>query len=311
MRRLTLAAAGLNRRQLLVGMAGAATMLLLHRRSYGEAGEIERIVSVGGAITEIVFALGAGNKVVAVDTTSCYPLQATAALPKVGYLRTLATEGLLSMKPDLILLDADAGPADVLDQLKRLGAPVVHFTERPSAQSVADKILFVGTALKQADKAAGIAATFRHDLATVAASVKLLLQRPRVLFLMNAGTTGLRGAGSGTAAAEMITLAGGRNAFAQSAGYKTISAEAALIADPEAIVMMSQTLDELGGRDGVAKLPVLAKTKAAQEGRIFGFDGNYLLGFGPRTAHAIAAFATVLHPQDDIVAPPPRPWTMA
>ncbi|HWU00052.1 MAG TPA: ABC transporter substrate-binding protein, partial [Terriglobales bacterium] len=299
-----------SRRQLLAGLAGLAGAVLLHRPSYGEAGAIERIVSVGGAITEIVFALGFGNKVVAVDTTSCYPLQATAALPKVGYLRSLAAEGLLSMKPDLILLDADAGPADVLDQLKRLAAPVAHFIERPSAQSVADKIIFVGAALKQADKAAEIAATFRQDLATVAASVKLLLQRPRVLFLMNAGTTGLRGAGGGTAAAEMIALAGGRNAFGDSSGYKTISAEAALIANPGAIVMMSQTLDELGGRDGVAKLPVLAKTKAAQEGRIFGFDGNYLLGFGPRTAHAVAAFATVLHPQGDIVALPPRPWTM-
>jgi len=310
MRRRVIGAA-ISRRQALAGLASLSATLLLQRPSYGKGQTIQRIVSVGGAITEIVFALGVGNKVVAVDTTSCYPLQATAALPKVGYLRTLATEGLLSTKPDLILLDADAGPADVLEQLQRLGAPLVHFTERPSATLIGDKILFVGKALKVADKAAEIAGVFRQDLTAVTAQVEKLPQRPRVLFLMNAGATGLRGAGGGTAAAEMISLAGGHNAFGEVTGYKTISSEAALIADPEVIVMMSQMVDELGGVDAVGKLPVLAKTKAARDRRILSFDGNYLLGFGPRTAHAVADFAAALHLQAQLVMPPPRPWTTA
>jgi iron complex transport system substrate-binding protein len=301
-------AAVTTRRRLLAGLAGFSASLLLHRAGHGAAATIQRIVSVGGAVTEVVFALGAGGKLVAVDTTSSYPMQATAALPKVGYLRTLAAEGLLSMRPDLILLDADAGPADVLAQLQRLGAPMAHFTERPSAVSIADKIVFVGGALQAEDKAAEIAAAFRQDLADVTAQVEKLL-RPRVLFLMNAGATGLRAAGGGTAAAEMIALAGGHNAFGEVTGYKTISAEAALIADPEVILMMSQMVDELGGPAGVAKLPMLARTKAARDGRILGFDGNYLLGFGPRTAHAAADLAAALHPQARLVMPPPRPWT--
>ena len=87
----------------------------------------QRIVTVGGAMTEIVFALGEGAHVVAVDTTSLYPWRAVAPLPKVGYLRQLAVEGLLSTKPDLILADVDAGPKEVLDQLQSMGAPVAHF----------------------------------------------------------------------------------------------------------------------------------------------------------------------------------------
>ncbi|HVJ41060.1 MAG TPA: ABC transporter substrate-binding protein [Dongiaceae bacterium] len=306
----------IGRRGVLAGLVAIGGVMLLRRPLHAETiggatTQVRRIVSVGGAMTEIVFALGDGGRLVAVDTTSLYPAQATAALPKVGYLRTLSTEGVLSTKPDLILLDADAGPTDVIDQLQRLGAPLARFKERPSAASISDKIVFVGAALHQAEEAAKMAALFRQDLAEVTAGVDKLQQQPSVLFLMNAGATGLRGAGSNTAAAEMIVLAGGRNVFAQTSGYKAVSAEAALIANPDVILMMSQTVAELGGAEAIADLPVLAKTKAARNRRIFGFDGNYLLGFGPRTAHAVADLAGVLHPQDSISAPPPRPWTTA
>ena len=144
------AGAPLRRRQVLAGLAGiiggVAGMGLIPGQGRAAAPAM-RIVCVGGAITEIVSALRLGAKIVAVDTTSLFPPRLIADLPKVGYLRMLSTEGLLSTKPDLILLDADAGPADVLDQLHRMGAPMAHFTERPSAKSVADKIIFVGKAL--------------------------------------------------------------------------------------------------------------------------------------------------------------------
>lgn len=305
------ALAGIGRRGVLAGLAGIAGATMLHRPLYGEGMRAARIVSVGGAMTEIVFALGAGGRLIAVDTTSLYPVQATAALPKVGYLRSLSAEGVLSTRPDLILLDADAGPVDVVDQLQRLGTRIAHFTERPSAAAVGDKIAFVGAALNRPAEAAEMAALFRRDLAAVTASIGHLQQRPGILFLMNAGAAGLRGAGNGTAAAEMVALAGGRNVFGQASGYKTVTAEAAVIADPDAILMMSQTIAELGGIDRVAGLPVLARTKAARERRIFGFDGNYLLGFGPRTAHALADLAAALHPQGSISPLPPRPWTSA
>lgn len=299
--------AGLSRRQVLAGLAGGAAVVLVPEKV--KAASVGRIVTVGGAMTEIVYALGEGGRIVAVDTTSLFPRQVVTDLPKVGYLRMLSTEGLLSTKPDLILLDADAGPADVLDQLRRMGAPIAHFTERPSAKSVIDKIAFVGKSLNETAKADEISQLYAADLTQVEQVVASLPQRPSVLFVMDAGATGLRGAGSGTAAAQMIDLAGGRNAFGDATGYKAVSGESALIANPDVILMMGQAIDALGSVDAVAALPALAQLTAARNRRIIGMDGNYLLGFGPRTAHAIRDLAAALHPQSAVPALPSRPWT--
>jgi iron complex transport system substrate-binding protein len=274
-----------------------------------DASAVRRVVTVGGAITEIAFGLGEGAKIVAVDTTSLYPPQAVADLPKVGYMRQLSTEGLLSTRPDLILLDADAGPPDIVAQLARMAPRVAQFQERSSAASVAGKITFVGGALGQEAKARAMTDFFTADLMAVERVVRNLSKKPKVLFLMNAGSTGLRAAGAQTGAADMISLAGGVNAFGMMSGYKPLAAEAALQADPEVVLVMDQTLAELGGVGGLAKLPALVNLRAVQDGRVIGMDGAYLLGFGPRTAHAARDLVAALHPQLSIPSLPARPWS--
>jgi len=269
----------------------------------------QRIVTVGGAMTEIVFALGEGAHVVAVDTTSLYPWRAVAPLPKVGYLRQLAVEGLLSTKPDLILADVDAGPKDVLDQLESMGAPVAHFKAEHTVDSVIPKIRFVGEALGKQAAAEAIVAGYAADFKAIEAAVAGLGDHPKAIFLMSAGPAGLRGAGDGTAAAEMIARAGAVNSFGGTKGYKPVSPESALAADPDTILMMKQSVDELGGVNAVAMLPALEKLKAARAKRIVAFDGNYMLNFGPRTAHAIRDLAASLHPDASLPQLPERPWT--
>lgn len=297
----------LGRRQFLAGLAALTAVPLTATTT--RASPLVRIVTVGGAVTEIAFALGEGPRIVAVDTTSLYPPQAVAELPKVGYLRQLSTEGLLSVRPDLILLDTDAGPPDILEQLVHLAPRVAQFREPPSARSVARKITFVGGALGQEVRARTMAEFYAADMASIGNIVLDLPTRPKVLFLMNAGATGLRAAGAQTAAAEMIDLAGGVNAFGMLTGYKPLAAEAAAMADPDAILLMDQTLAELGGISGLAKLPVLAGLRATKTGRVIGMDGAYLLGFGPRTAHATRDLAAALHPLTSIPALPSRPWS--
>jgi iron complex transport system substrate-binding protein len=297
---------------------------MMHRRTFLAAGAAliaarpalaatapQRIVAIGGAMTEIVFALGEGAHVVAVDTTSLYPWRAVAPLPKVGYLRQLSVEGILSTKPDLILADVDAGPKDVLDQLQSMGAPVAHFHAEHTVDSVVPKIRFVGEALGHQPEAEAMVEAYSADLEAIKAEVAGLTRHPKVLFLIAAGTTGLRGAGDGTAAGEMIARAGGVNSFAGVSNYKPVSAEAALAANPDAILMMKQSVDEVGGIDAVAMLPALAKLKAAKEKRIIALDGNYMLNFGPRTAHAIRDLAAALHPDASLPVLPERAWTTA
>lgn len=297
----------IGRRAILLGLG--ATFVLPHAGT--RAAPAKRIVSVGGAITEIIFALARGNEIVAVDTTSNYPFERTEKLPKVGYLRALATEGILSMRPDIILADHDAGPPDVMRQLQSMGVDLQHFAQRASADTVAAKIDFVGAALGASDGARAISAAYTADLAAIRQSVSELQGRPSVLFLLNAGANGLRGAGTGTGADDMIRLAGAANAFGAVSGYQSVSPESVLMANPDFILMMQQSIDEIGGIRQVGALPALTPLRAAEEGRIIGMHGSYILGFGPRTAHAARDLAAALHRQEQVAELPARPWAEA
>ena len=298
-----------SRRAFLGGLAATGFLGASNGQAAGEqVSGGRRIVSIGGAVTEIVFALGHGGDVVATDTTSDFPGEFTAALPKVGYLRALASEGILSLKPDLVLADHDAGPPDALRQIAEVGVALQHFPEKPGADGVPAKIAFIGRALRDEAASGDLAAAFAADLAAIRTAVAALEKRPSVLFLLNAGATGLRGAGAATGAHEMIELSGGRNAFGAAEGYQSVSPEAALAADPDFILMMRQSIEEVGGVEAVRRLPVLAHLKATAEGRILGLPGSYLLGFGPRTAHAARDLAALLHPGARLPALPLRPW---
>jgi iron complex transport system substrate-binding protein len=293
----------IGRRAFLVGAGLAAAMPIGRARAGGK-----RIVCAGGAMTEIVFALGHGDSVVAVDTTSWFPYERVSKLPKIGYLRMLAAEGLLSTQPDLILADHDAGPPDVMLQLQTMKINLRQFPDKSTAESVGAKINFVGDALGEADKAREMRAAYTSDLQNLQDAVGELTATPSVLFLLNAASNGLRGAGASTGADDIIRRAGGRNAFGAAKGYQSVSPESALTADPAFILLMKETLDEMGGIEQVKALPALAHLKAVAEGRIIAMPGSYLLGFGPRTAHAAWELATQLHPQETLPALPKRPW---
>lgn len=293
----------IGRRAFLIGAGLAALLPTGHAQAVAK-----RIVCAGGAMTEIVFALGHGDEVVAVDTTSWFPYERVSKLPKIGYLRMLAAEGLLSTQPDLILADHDAGPPDVMLQLQSMKINLHQFPDKSTAETVGAKINFVGESLGEADKAHEIAVAYESDLQTLHSAVGKLSAKPSVLFLLNAASNGLRGAGAGTGADDIIRLAGGNNAFGDVKGYQSVSPESVLTADPAFILLMKETLDEMGGIEQVKALPALAHLKAVAEGRIIAMHGSYLLGFGPRTAHAAWELAKQLHPQETLPALPKRPW---
>ncbi len=129
----------LSRRALL---AAAAAGALAPRTAAAQAAT--RIAALGGAVTEILYRLGAGGRIVAVDTTSLYPPEALREKPNVGYLRALSAEGVLAQQPDLIIAAEGAGPPAVLTQLREAGLRVETVTEPPSPEGVLDKIETVG-----------------------------------------------------------------------------------------------------------------------------------------------------------------------
>jgi iron complex transport system substrate-binding protein len=254
----------------------------------------QRVVTIGGDVTEIVYALGAGDRVVCDDQTSLYPATATR-LRQVGYVRTLAAEGVLSCKPDLILASEDAGPPAAMTQLSGSGVRIVRVTNAHSPEAVLAKIATIADALNVPDRGAALRARFQTRLAAVKARVMPLKDRPRAVFLLAQGPGGAMAAGRGSAADAMLTLAGAQNVAGAFEGYKPLTPEAAIALRPDVIVIADHAARMLGGLEAFRARPEIAMTPAGKSGRIVMMDALLLLGFGPRTPDAISMLAAALH----------------
>jgi iron complex transport system substrate-binding protein len=252
-----------------------------------------RIIALGGDVTEIVYRLGEGSRLAGRDTTSTYPPEAKA-LPDVGYFRQLGAEGVLSLKPDLILASAAAGPPPVIEQLRSAGVRIVQLSSGFTPDILLAKVTTIAEELGVPRKGAALVEELKSKIETARSEAGKLPGRPRVLFLINAGNGAPLASGRDTAADALISLAEAENVFSAHTGYKPISAEAAAASAPDAIGLMEQTLAAMGGVDGVAKHPALSLTPAARNRKIFGRDGSYLLNFGPRLPEAILDFARAI-----------------
>ncbi|MBU8537628.1 heme/hemin ABC transporter substrate-binding protein [Falsiroseomonas tokyonensis] len=284
------------RRRALLGLA--ATLPLAARAAE------RRLVTVGGAVTETVFALGAGSQVAAVDSTSLFPAP-VRALPQVGYLRSLAPEGLISLNPDLLLLSDEAGPPQAIAVLRAAGAPVALIPDGAGAAAVPRKILAIAQALGLEGRP--LAEAVADDWARLDAPVAAL--RPvRAIFVLSAARGAPLVSGRGTHADALLGAVGAENVLRDFTGYRPLSAEAAALLAPEAIVMMQHALAEAGGVDAVLRTTALAVTPAAAARRVMAVDGAYALGFGPRAAHARRDLAALLHPRANLPSLPARPW---
>lgn len=257
----------------------------------------ERVVSLGGSVTEIIAALGEDDRLVGRDTTSTEP-PAIRALPDLGYVRRLSPEGVLSVRPDLILAEEGAGPPGTIELLQAGGVRLVTVPEARDAAGLARKIMVIGEALGTEEQAEALATRVTEELAQVTAAVEGGAPA-RVLFVLSAEGGRILASGRNTAADAMIRLAGGVNAIEGFEGYKPVTDEALAAAAPEVIVLMDRGAadpeGELKDSKAIAQLlsqPALAATPAGRAGRVVRMDGLYLLGFGPRTgaaAHDLAA----------------------
>lgn len=277
------------RRRALLSVSAATGLLSAARVAAGNATVAAlpaRIVSVGSDATEIVYALGAGDAVVATDTTSVWP-EAARHTPKVGYLRNLAAEGLLSLRPSLIVLAATAGPPTTLAQLRSLGVPMLELPGEYTLAAAREKIRRIGAAIGRSEAARRELADFDAQVQALRGVVATSTAEPRVAFLLNVREGSPQVAGTSTAADALLSLAGMRNAFAHE-GYKAVSREALAAARPDVIMMMTHVLEASGGVEAVARLPGILVTPAGQARRILAVDPAATLGFGPRLPGAAA-----------------------
>ena len=257
--------------------------------------KIERIVSVGGSVTEILYVLGLQDRIVAVDTTSFYPPAATKK-PNVGYLRALAAEPIIAMNPSLIIADGDAGPPAVLDQISGAGVPLVIAPKEKTLDAAFEKLAVVAKAVGREADGKAIEAAMRRDLAVVAKAVAGIEKKPRVLFLLSIGRSSPMAGGAKTSADTIIGLAGGINAAAGFEKYKQIPLEGMVALAPDVILVTERSLEALGGVDKLLARTEIAATPAGKNRRLIAMNGLLMLGFGPRTGQAARMLAEKLHP---------------
>ncbi|MCF7992373.1 MAG: hemin ABC transporter substrate-binding protein [Thiohalocapsa sp.] len=253
-----------------------------------------RLVSVDGAITEIVYALGAEDRLVGVDTTSKYP-PAAEALASVGYKRSLSAEGVLSLQPDLVLATDDAGPPEVLRQIDAAGVQVEQVPDEPTIEGLHSKIDTVARLLGRASEGKALRGRIDAELDRLSRQIRPAGDPPRVLFLLHTGAGNDLAAGRDSVADTVIRLAGGENVLHDAfSGYKPLGPEAALVGAPQVILVTKRNLDGLGGIDGLLRHASLSATPAGSARRVVAMDGPLLLAFGPRLATAVAELAAHL-----------------
>jgi len=259
--------------------------------------DASRVVTLGGVVTEIAFALGAQDQVVAVDESSSYPPEALAEKPSIGYYRFLSAEPVLATDPTLILGGAETGPPEVVSQLRDAGVTMVLLDDPKSLDGARELITAMGVALGRGPEAQAVVTSLDEEVAAAGDLVSRASDTPNVLFYFRPPGAPSLVAGTGTAADEMISLAGGKNAFASFDGYLPLTPEGIAAAAPDVILTTDASLTEVGGMDGLLAEPGIAETPAAADGRIVSMDDLYLLGFGPRTGQAITDLARLLHPE--------------
>lgn len=240
----------------------------------------ERIITLNGAITEMVCALGHQDKIVATDVTSTFP--STLKVKDLGHVRTLSIESIMALKPTLILAtEKDMNP-DLAAKLKASGTKVHIFKQEFSIQGTKNLIQEVATVLGEKNFTA-----LQSAIDKKVKTAKAIPSKPKVLFVYARGAGTLMVAGKNTPVDKMIALAGGQNAVNGFDDFKPLTPEALLANNPDYILFFDSGLQSLGGVEGALKIEGLAKTKAGKNKNIIAMDGALLSGFGPRVGEGV------------------------
>lgn len=265
----------------LLGGTGVA-----NAQAQGVYADSNRIVSVGGSLTEIIFALGEQDRLVARDTTSIFPAEALE-LPDIGYMRRLSPEGMLAFDPDLIIAEQGSGPPETIELLASADIAFVTIPDDFSRAGIVAKVNAVAKALGVPEKGAALAARIDADLKAAEEELQPQTRKKRVMFVLTAQGNRFLVSGTDTAADAIIRMAGAVNALTEFEGYKPITDEAISAAMPDVFLLMTSTGPVRVSDEDLISHPAVSITPAARTGSFVRLEGMFLLGFGPRTAQAV------------------------
>ena len=287
------------RRNILLKSASVAGWLGLGLEAFAQerpavSASAMRLISIGGALTEIIYLLKADTELVGVDTTSIYPTAATR-LPNVGYTRSLSSEGILALRPTQLIATEDAGPPIVLKQIVDAGIPLSISPSSHQFIDVIDRVRTIGRLVHKTDAAETLVSRLILEWSNTQNRVaNLKLNNTRVLFILSQNPSQLMVGGEKTSAAAMIAYAGARNAISGFSGFKPLTPEAVIAANPDVLLLTDQGMKSVGGIGGVLRLPGIKQTRAGKELKVVSLEAMYLLGFGPRMPLAVAELNLLL-----------------
>lgn len=243
----------------------------------------QRIVSLNGTLTELLFEFGLGDAVVAVDVTSTFPEQ-VQRLPKVGHSRSFQAEGILMHNPDVIIGKAEEVSPELRKQLEGTGVRVLVLEQEYSKEGTANLIKTVATELNIEHKTETLLERLNQDFTRISA----LSNKPRAMFIYARGAGTLLVAGSNTQMHALIDLAGGKNCFEELEGFKPLTAEGLVKHNPEVVILFEKGMESLNGREALASVPGITQTDAFKNDNFIIIDGQLASGFGPRLGIAAA-----------------------
>ena len=273
-------------------LASAQAQAQVHQKA-------EPLVTIGPSVTEIVYALGAGDQIIGTDQSSKTPEGAKVA--KLGYHRQLSAEGLISLKPSRIIGTDNMGPPAVLEQLKAAGVEVTIMPSGNTLNDLYQQINALADLFDRESAGAELRQNLQQDITVVnklAEKAKAKYGRTtKVIYMMAYGGTPLI-AGGNTTLDSLISLVGAQNpAKVSFSGYKPVTAEALLTMAPDVILVGQAVLNTAKNADGVLKLlPGIQTTPAGKNKAVVAIDDTALMsGFSPRIGDVALTLANDIY----------------
>ncbi|NQD69923.1 ABC transporter substrate-binding protein [Sphingobacterium shayense] len=244
-----------------------------------------RIVSLNGTVSEIVSALGLQEQIVGTDVASNYPSELEKK-PKVGHSKKIPVEGVLALRPNLIVGTKQDVNQETVEQFKQAGVRLILFDQEYTVDGAKNLIRNIADTLHQTVKGDSILKEFNKQMLAVQAFDKTT-KKPRVLFIYARGAGTMMVGGKGTQVDKVIELAGAENAAKDFDEYKPLTPEALVAYNPDVLLFFSSGLSSLGEEQGLLQVQGVTETNAGKNRRIIAMDGQLLSGFSPRLPQAI------------------------
>ena len=264
----------------------------------------QRIVCLSKHLTEMVFALGEGHDLVAVDLSSTYP-DSAKLLKTVGYHRALSPESIIAMEPDLVIHSNDIGPENVLPQITKAGLNIKAFGGANTIDSARLLLTDLGKFFGEEQRADSIIKGMDADLNSAATYLqeRNITDTPSVMIIHfgRANNVYFVMSGRNGVGDKMIKLAGGKTAHYDAKGARQISPEAVAEANPDVIIATDFGFDQMGSMEKFAtNVPGVSLTNAAKNKRIYRFEEHDLVYFGPRSGENIIKLINLIHSKADV-----------